>query len=216
MKTKKSLLIISLAVIVTFINGCCPPLQNLGTVKRAVANYYESGQYDSELTEILNDVKPEFDKMDVGSMSAVIFDIDETSLSNYKITKELDFGYVKPLWDEWVLKEEAEPIIQVRDFYNYLIDRGFKIIFITGRKDYQYQPTYNNLLKTGYTKFDTLITRSRGEYSITAVDYKSGQRAALTSKGYDIKGNFGDQWSDLEGEYCGIKVKLPNYQYGID
>jgi acid phosphatase len=215
MKTKKAFLIFTFAAVIT-INGCCPTLQNLETVKNEVANYYESGRYDSELKEIISDIKPEFESINVGLKSAVVFDVDETTLSNYKVTKELDFGYVKHLWEEWILKEEADAIIPVRDFYNYLVDRGFKIIFITGRKDYQHQATFNNLIKAGYTKFDTLITRNADEYKLSAVEYKSAKRTELTSKGYDIKGNFGDQWSDLEGVYSGIKVKLPNYQYGVD
>ena len=48
-----------------------------------------------------------------------------------------------------------------------------------------------------------------------AVDYKTAKRVFLTNKDYDIIGTVGDQWSDLEGEYHGIQIKIPNYLYLI-
>lgn len=216
MKTTRTLLITSFAIILTMLSGCSPSLQNIGVLKKEVTKYYESGLYESELKEIINDAKSEIEKISAASMSAIILDVDETTLSNYAYIKYYDYGYEKKAWDEWIAKEEAEPIIPVRDLYNYLIDRGFRIIFITGRKDYQYGATYNNLINAGYTKFDTLITRSSHDQGKSAVEYKSIKRTELTAKGYEIKANIGDQWSDIEGTFSGIKVKLPNYQYSID
>lgn len=207
---------VSLILFSLIIGGCSPSLQNLAISKKLVSEYYESGQYEKELQQILNDVKPEIDKTTPGKMSVVIFDVDETTLSNYKFMKQYDFGYERHIWDDWIAKAEAEPIIPVRDFYNYLLEKGFRIIFITGRRDYHYQPTYDNLKAVGYTQFDSLITRSEDEYKISAVEFKSAVRHALTQKGYEIKANFGDQQSDLDGGNSGITVKLPNYQYGVD
>ena len=49
--------------------------------------------------------------------------------------------------------------------------------------------------------------------SCATIPYKSGTRAYIESLGYDIVGNFGDQFSDLEGGYADKTFKLPNPNY---
>jgi len=45
------------------------------------------------------------------------------------------------------------------------------------------------------------------------VHYKSATRAHIESLGYEIVGNFGDQFSDLEGGHADRTFKLPNPNY---
>ena len=47
----------------------------------------------------------------------------------------------------------------------------------------------------------------------TTVHYKSATRAHIESLGYEIVGNFGDQFSDLEGGHADRTFKLPNPNY---
>jgi hypothetical protein len=47
----------------------------------------------------------------------------------------------------------------------------------------------------------------------TTIHYKSATRAHIESLGYDITGNFGDQYSDLKGGYADHTFKLPNPNY---
>jgi predicted secreted acid phosphatase len=49
--------------------------------------------------------------------------------------------------------------------------------------------------------------------SCPTIQYKSGTRAYIESLGYDIVGNFGDQYSDLEGGFADKTFKLPNPNY---
>jgi len=49
--------------------------------------------------------------------------------------------------------------------------------------------------------------------SCPTIQYKSGTRAYIESQGYDIVGNFGDQFSDLEGGFADKTFKLPNPNY---
>ncbi len=196
--------------------SCSSMPPNLGLVKKEVLEYYESGKIDKELEEVIEKAAKKFQSVDVKNNSAVVFDIDETALSNYEINKQLDFGYIPELWDEWILEEKATAIKPVKRLYDSLKERGVKLIFISGRKDYHYQSTYNNLIAEGYSSFDTLITRQPHEYQIKAQEFKSSKRAELVEKGYDIIGSVGDQFSDLEGPYSGIKIKIPNYIYYID
>ena len=188
-------------------------LVNLTFVKDAIINYHESGRYDKDVTEAIEKAKKEFDKITPSKNSVVIFDVDATALSDYKFNKEWDFGYIAKDYDTWIDSANATAVPGVLDFYNYLINRGFKIIFITGRKDFQYDVTIKNLKAVGFTTFDTLIVKDKNNYETIASIYKPKKREQLVAKGYKIEGTLGDQWSDLNGPYHGIQIKIPNYQY---
>ena len=49
--------------------------------------------------------------------------------------------------------------------------------------------------------------------SCPTIQYKSGTRAYIESQGYDIVGNFGDQFSDLLGGYANRTFKMPDPNY---
>jgi predicted secreted acid phosphatase len=49
--------------------------------------------------------------------------------------------------------------------------------------------------------------------SCPTIQYKSGTRAYIESQGYDIVGNFGDQFSDLQGGFADKTFKMPNPNY---
>lgn len=198
-----------------FLTGCSSAPLNLEIAKDDVMNYYDSGKYDSELDNVVKHAESKFNSIQPGDSTVVIFDVDETILSSYDFEKELDFGYVMPLWDKFILEAKEPAIKQTKSLYDLLVKRGFKIIFLTGRKNDQYNATYKNLINDGFTKFDTLIVRQPPEYDLTALKYKSLQRTELTNRGYKIAGTVGDQYSDLDGPYHGIQVKIPNYLYII-
>jgi predicted secreted acid phosphatase len=49
--------------------------------------------------------------------------------------------------------------------------------------------------------------------SCPTIQYKSGTRAYIESQGYEIVGDFGDQFSDLEGGFADKTFKMPNPNY---
>jgi len=189
---------------------------NLSIAREEVKQYYESGKFEEELNKVITDAKQKFDKAEFTDSSVVIFDVDETALDNYGLAKEMGFGYVYEMNKQWNAEMKAPAIEQVKELYDYLLSKGSKIIFLTGRNFYEYEVTYQNLVKEGYTVFDTLITQIGDETKMKAKDFKSVKRIWLTNQGYEIIGTVGDQWSDLEGEYHGIQVKIPNYLYLIE
>lgn len=197
-------------------NSQLPLIVNLSDAKAAVKQYYLSGKYDFELTEIIQDALPKVKQFLKVQNRAFVFDIDETALSNFQYEIENDFGYIPELWRKWVTSEKAPAIQQVRQFYDSLVAWGFKIIFITGRSDSQYQATINNLRKVGYSTFDTVICRSKFEADLSAQEYKANKRKVLTENGYFIVGSIGDQWSDLLGGFTILQIKIPNYMYLVE
>ena len=195
------------------LSSCAPEIINLRTAKDIVKDYYESGKYDEEMNEIINDTKEKFNKIEIKLNSAVIFDVDDTALSNYEISKRLDFGYDYKIVQDWVLSAELPAIKQVKELYDFLKSKNVKLIFLTGRNFEEYDATYKNLISQGYTGFDTLIVRSEEQKKIKSQIFKSSVREELTKSGYDIIGTVGDQWTDLNGPYSGLQIKVPNYLY---
>jgi predicted secreted acid phosphatase len=127
----------------------------------------------------------------------------------------MDFGYVYDLNKKWNQDLKAPAIPQVKDLYEYLLNKGVNIIFLTGRNYTEYEITYKNLTQAGYTKFDTVITQREDELNLKSQEFKSKKRTELTQQGYEIIGTVGDQWTDLDGPYSGIQIKIPNYLYEI-
>lgn len=189
---------------------------NLSVAREQVKQYYESGKFDKELESVIADAKEKFEKVEFRKNSVVIFDVDETALNNYGLAKEMGFGYVYEMNKEYNAKMKTPAFPQVKELYDFLILKGARIIFLTGRNFSEYDVTYQNLINAGYTVFDTLITQIGDETKMKAREFKSGKRIWLTKQGYDIVGTVGDQWSDLEGYYHGIQIKIPNYLYLIE
>ncbi|MDR3667050.1 MAG: HAD family acid phosphatase [Ignavibacteriaceae bacterium] len=204
------------AILLSFtLVSCGTSLVNLQTAKKNVAKYYESGEYSNDVKKIISDAENDINKLDIHSNSAVVFDVDETSLSNYESIKKIYFGYDPVKWDNWINEAKAPAIPEVKQFYDFLLLKKIKIIFLSSRNSTQYDATYRNLKNVGYTEFDTLILKDNSDSSHTSLAFKSRQRELLTNKGYEIIADIGDQKSDLEGKDHGIQIKLPNYLYFI-
>lgn len=189
---------------------------NLSVTREEVKQYYESGKFNEELSKVIDEAKEKFSKVNFRENSVVIFDVDETALDNYGLAEQMGFGYVYEMNKKWNAEMKAPAIPQVKELYDFLLSKGAKIIFLTGRNFPEYEATYENLKKADYTVFDTLITQIGDEKKMKAREFKSGKRIWLTEQGYEIIGTVGDQWSDLEGEYHGVQVKIPNYLYLIE
>lgn len=206
------LLIVSLVIQLT---SCTDKPVNLSVARESVIEYYESGKFDKELDDVIRKAKDKFSKVKFTDNSVVIFDVDETALDNYGLAEEMGFGYNYKMNKEWNSEMKSPAIPGVKNLYNFLLARGFKIVFLTGRNFPEYEVTYKNLKQAGYTQFDTLITQREDELRLNATEFKSSKRIELTGNSYDIVGTVGDQWSDLEGPNHGIQVKIPNYLYLI-
>lgn len=188
---------------------------NLTDARNRVEKYYECGKYDKELDKIVDKAIKHFKNISVSSNSVVIFDVDDTVLSNYCDEKAISFGYVPKLSHEWIMQAKTPSIAQTKRLYDYLVCRGFRIIFLSGRRHNEYDVTIKNLKEQGFDEFDHLIVRSLAEENLTAQEFKTNRRRLLMQAGYKIVGMVGDQWSDLVG-YADYMLKIPNYRYRID
>jgi acid phosphatase len=207
-------------VLLVIVSGCSSSeqnqLMNLDAVKSSIQNYYESGKYDADCSKIIDDGINYINKIKLSGKSAVVFDIDDTALSNYEQTKSIGFGYVYKLWHQFIHEGKAPAIKETKRFYDFLLSKNIHIVFLSGRNAEVLDITKKNLAEQGYARYDTLIVRTETERNTPASEFKTIKRGELTQNGYDIIACIGDQWSDLTGGNTGYKLKLPNFLYLID
>ncbi|HRE41290.1 MAG TPA: HAD family acid phosphatase [Ignavibacteria bacterium] len=176
--------------------------------------YYNSGGFDNEINDISDHYISLLQNISVTEgKSAIVFDLDETLLSNIKLY-ERNTEWYDTTWSNWVkgLNSFAMPTKKIYDFAK---EKGFKIILITGSPDTLEEYIKENLKRNGYDGYDTLICRPPQFYTTTALEYKSHFRKLFSESGLTIEANCGDQYSDMGGGYSGIFMRIPNYIYYI-
>lgn len=147
---------------------------------------------------------------------AVVFDIDETSLSNYPEMLKADFAYDGRAFDAWVQSAQARAIPASLRIYNVARKLGVSVFFITGRHDDEREATERNLRAQGFDNWQQLTLRAVAGGPATTMEYKSAARAAIVAQGYTLVLNVGDQWSDLKGKpQAEFSVKYPDPFYFI-
>jgi hypothetical protein len=142
---------------------------------------------------------------------AIVFDVDETALSNYSAIEADNFTF-GPNSQAEATNEIGKAIDPSLELYKLAQERGISTFFITGRRENTRQHTDSNLRREGFTDFTGLILKPDAS-TATTVDYKSGARRAIEDKGYRILASVGDQYSDLAGGHEAVAFKLPNPFY---
>jgi len=142
---------------------------------------------------------------------AIVFDVDETALSNYTAIDKDNFTFGDNSKAE-AQNEIGTAIEPTLELYKLAQQRGIATFFITGRRENTRQHTDSNLRREGFTDYTELILKPDAS-SATTVDYKSGARKAIEDEGYRILASVGDQYSDLAGGHEAVAFKLPNPFY---
>jgi hypothetical protein len=142
---------------------------------------------------------------------AIVFDVDETALSNWSAIVADGFVY-GPKSQAEAVDEIGVAIKPTLDLYNLAKAKGIDVFFITGRGEAVRDHTAHNLETQGFTGYKQLILKPAG-FTGTTVAYKSGARKAIEDQGYNILATVGDQYSDLAGGYADSAFKLPNPFY---
>jgi predicted secreted acid phosphatase len=167
-----------------------------------------------------------------GEKPAIVFDADDTTLWTYDMEDNaMHFNFDPALQDVWVQGQKFPATPGMVSLVNAVGEAGCTVVGLTGRNDLQRDATLGNLAKVGYTQFTAANYYTKWKLGVTPVpswmpadspcadgvcttiEYKSAVRAHVASQGYDVIGNFGDQFSDLIGGYSDSTVKLPNPTY---
>jgi hypothetical protein len=202
---------------------------NLGELKLQLLDYKCFGGYDRDVAKVLTEARV-YVETRAGAVDkpAMVLDIDETSLSNWREIVANDFGYIAggncaalpngPCGEHaWELSAEAPALAPTLALFNAAKAKGVAIFFITGRTgdpDLR-AATEKNLRAAGYDGWTELIMRPVGSHTDSAADYKAPERAKIAARGLTIIANVGDQKSDLDGGYAERTFRVPNPYYYI-
>jgi acid phosphatase len=145
---------------------------------------------------------------------AVVFDIDETLLSNYIGVPGSDPETGSAGQFPGALSGTGTRMPGVSDAYEIAKKRGFTIFLITARPSAfpgLRDTTLRNLAAAGYSGYAAVSLKP--DPATSSATYKTAERAAIEAKGFTIVANVGDQESDLSGGHSERTFKLPNPFY---
>ena len=143
-------------------------VENLGTLKLQLQRYYACtctcGCYSKDLDHQAQ-LAIDFLARRVARRSheeklAVVLDIDETALSNYKEMADADYGYNSKAFDAWEDAAQDTAIPGTLRLYREAQRQGVSVFFITGRSEAHRAATEQNLKSQGYADWQRLILRS--------------------------------------------------------
>ena len=191
---------------------------NLSRLKEEIVQYVDSGRYLKQIDKVSREAIDWVERRANGgdgpraergpARLAVVFDIDETLLSNLPHMRRMDFGYVPAEWEAWVARGEAPCLEPVREIYRCARRLGIAVILITGRYERDRAGTENNLRRIDVTDYAQIFFAPEGAKE-TAENFKTATRARLVREGYTIIASIGDQESDLAGGFAERTFKLP-------
>lgn len=213
--------ILTLAVVALVLAGCATaPVsrepRNLQLAKDEVRAYVAGGGYARDVAAVAAEARGWLEQRAArgGGRLAVVFDVDETLLSNLPSMQELDFGYIPAEWNRWVEQAKAPALEPVQALFRRARELALETLVITGRRESERDATIRNLTAVGCGDFSRLVCRpdsDRGD----AADFKRAVRARLVAESRVIVANIGDQESDLSGGHAERTFKLPGPFYLI-
>ena len=194
--------------------------QNISLLKQEVQHYHDSGQYEKELAQVIQQADHVVTQEVTANQRlthphklAIVLDIDETSLSNYQSIVARNFAEHREQIHRDLMAARGIAIKPMQVFYEHALKEGVSIFFVTGRKESTRSATIKNLKAAGYHDWTGLYLKPNDNQDASAIPYKSHTRQLITQKGYTIIASIGDQYSDLKGGYAQKTFKLPNPYY---
>ncbi len=189
---------------------------NLSALKAEIVGYVRSGDYEREVEGVARAaeqwVAARVASRQAGERLAVVFDVDETLLSNWPLMHRLDLGYVPAEWTRWVDAAEAPAIEPVRRLFRAVREKGVEVVVLTGRTERDRPATERNLRAIGCGDYAAFVCMPDGAKESTAA-FKTAARRRLADQGFVFIANVGDQMSDLVGGYAEKTFKLPGPFY---
>lgn len=223
MYQKLSKTLFSFTLILTtalFAHTICAEPSNLGQLKKEVRQYYTSGQYEKEFSNVISEAQTyllqqinDYQQHQPKAKLALVLDIDETSLSNYANIEQHDFAANSDIIHKEILEANAPALKPTLELYQTALSNGVHVFFVTGRHESELEATKTNLINIGYTQWDGLYVRPDDYQESSIIPFKSKMRARIEQQGYIILESIGDQYSDISGGHVQKGFKLPNPFY---
>lgn len=189
---------------------------NIEVAKLNVIRYHDSGAYDKDtenvITQALNYLEWRLTQQPTDGKPAIVLDIDETSLSNYRNLFKLNFSSSPTDTGPFRFTEDQPAIQPTLKLFRFAIEHDLPVFFLSGRHEKDRSVTERNLNKVGFAPYKGLILRADNDTRPNAI-YKSNARKRLSEQGYNIILSIGDQQTDFIGGFTDKTFKLPNPYY---
>ena len=177
------------------------------------------------------------DEIEVPGLPAAVFDADDTTLWTYDMEDaDMKFVFNPTRQADWVNNKWFPATPAMVELVKAVDAAGCLVFGLTGRGTAQEAATIANLTEQGYVDGDAAPLFTDDHYftkpaisalppwldcsvdgnpaSCSTIEYKSQTRQHIEADlGFDIVGNFGDQFSDLKGGFADVTYKLPNPTY---
>jgi len=174
------------------------PEDNIDKVKDRL-KAYQASSYEKDIaaaiegaTKLIGDRVAENRALPVDQMKrlAIVLDIDETSLSNWKNIEANNFGLIPggtcPLtartacgFNAWIDMATAPAIAPTLQLFNFAKSGDVAVFFISGRRKSQREATILNLDRAKFEGWKALTLRDDNDHADSIIPFKSGQRAEL-------------------------------------
>ena len=180
-----------------------------------IREYRESGEWRRDTTAAIGAARDFLaQRLDEGAdgRAAIVLDVDDTSLSNYRCLSRTDFEERGRCGSQ---RRNLPAIRQTRALFDYAQANGATVFFITGRRESARSNTIANLRARDYDGSWRLRLRPNDQPDSRRDGWKARTRRKIERRGYDILINVGDQESDLDGGHADRAFKLPNPMYSI-
>ena len=183
--------------------------------KDRALKYLDSFEYNILTSQVYNNAKINFRAINKRNIThcmleqqstdnlplAVITDIDETILLNYKFeemlyNKKQKFSY--KFFNSYVNQKMSIPIPGSISYFNFLSKKGIKIIYISNREYITENKTFEHLKELGFpieSKDDLLLLNEQEDWT----EDKSIRRKYI-SKQYKVIQIFGDNFKDFTND----------------
>lgn len=195
---------------------------NIGKLKTELRSYYDTGSYDKEVAAVVEQARTYINaraatnaKMAQPKKLAIVLDIDDTTLSNYKDIVGRDFCDNEKLIKAGIKRANTPAIAPMLKLYKEARNEKVAIFFVTGRRPDLQKATEKNLKAAGYTTWNGIFFRPKEDTNRSVVPFKTQVRSNIEGQGYTIVACIGDQASDLAGGYSEKMFKLPNPFYSL-
>lgn len=209
------------ALVALSLGACatCEPQPNLGLYRHELVDWHQSGKYAACFAQAAAPGRAWLDRVMAtrkpGEKIAVVFDIDETLLSNWAYLVRDDFSITYDSFRAWTKKYDDPVLGPTKEIFERARAAGIPIFLISGRHEPQRADTVRQLQAAGLSGWTALHLRPTSYDEKSIVPFKSGVRRQIAGQGYRIVLNMGDQDSDLAGGFAERRIKLPNPYYFI-
>jgi hypothetical protein len=170
--------------------------------------YRTSGRWEAEIGRVADEcTRAAREAAGAAARPAVVFDIDETLLSNWPYLTQYDFARVPSLFAPWAERSESPANEAVRRFYETMRDAGVATFVITGRREALRKATITNLERQGISGWAGIAFRPVDDHETSIVPFKVRRACPHRVERLHDRGQHRGSGQRPRGRTCAARVQ---------